>query len=130
MPQSFKWGLGFAAAVLIVGIAGWFGWSQWTEHQEREHIQHLTATVKESMQHKFNSDVDFMEYSLNVKDVSLVHKSGNEYAGFATVSSYKISEDHDISIEVIDDDNGGMWKAEPGAMMFLAREKLKHVFNP
>lgn len=115
--------VGGAVALIVVVAAVWFGWSQWSAHQERVKTERLVEFVKASMQEKFNTDTDLKGYSLNVKDVTLVHKSGNEYAGFATVSSYKLPSDHKVAIEVIDDNSGGMWRAEPGALMFLLQAK-------
>ncbi len=57
------------------------------------------GAVKDLMQRKLDTDPDLSEYDLEVIDVSLVNKAGNEHKGIATV---RMSDgvDHDVPVEV------------------------------
>ncbi|MGV0848583.1 hypothetical protein [Mycolicibacterium phlei] len=67
------------------------------------------------MQKDFDSDPDLS--GLKVTKVTLVHKSGNEYKGIATVRTSD-GESHDVPVDVTADDNNLLWETPPGALAF------------
>ena len=81
----------------------------------------VAAKVKESMQRKFDTDPDFAKHRLKVIDVALVHKTGNEYKGFATVLTAS-GDNHEVSVNVTDDGENTIWESPPGAFLFVLQD--------
>lgn len=59
---------------------------------------------------------------LTVVEVLLVHKSGNEYKGIATVKASDDTE-HDVPVDVTADDENVLWESPPGAFAFAAESR-------
>lgn len=78
-------------------------------------IDMIADSVQSSMQKHFNSDPDLS--GLKVTKVRLVHKSGNEYKGIATVRTSD-GELHDVPIDVTADEDNTLWETPPGAFAF------------
>jgi len=85
--------------------------------------EQAAATVKVSMQRKFDSDPDLKELDLTVVDVMLVNKAGNEFKGIATVRTPD-GEEHDVPIDVTSDNDNALWEAPPGAFLFAVDPPL------
>lgn len=79
-------------------------------------IEMISDAVKSSMQKQLDSDPDLS--GLKVTKVRLVHKSGNEYKGIATVRTPD-GELHDVPVEVTADDDNTLWETPPGAFAFV-----------
>lgn len=76
------------------------------------------ASVKISMQRKFDTDPDFEDLQhLTVIDVVLIHKAGNEFKGIATVETPD-GVAHDVPIDVTADGGDVIWESGPGAFLF------------
>lgn len=75
----------------------------------------VAAEVKRAMQRNLDDDPDLK--GLNVIEVLLVHKSGNEYKGIATVKT-KDDTEHDVPVDVTADDENVLWETPPGAFSF------------
>ncbi len=84
--------------------------------QSAEVVSHA---VQSSMQKDLDSDPDLP--SLKVTKVTLVHKSGNEYKGIATVRTSD-GELHDVQVDVTADDANLLWETTPGAFAFAYDE--------
>jgi len=84
-------------------------------------VDDVVAKVTESMQHKFDTDPDLAKHSLKVVDLVLVHKSGNEYKGIATVQTSN-GDNHEVSVNVTDDGENTMWESPPGAFLFVLQD--------
>jgi len=70
------------------------------------------------MQRNLDSDPDFKGLGLKVVDVTLVHKSGNEYKGIATVRTLD-GVSHDVPVDVTADGANTMWETPKGAFSFV-----------
>ena len=81
----------------------------------------VAATVRESMQRDIDNDSELGKLGLKVVDVNLVHKSGNEYKGIATVRT-RDGVTHDVSVDVTADGAGVLWETPPGAFAFAKDE--------
>ncbi|WP_131588683.1 hypothetical protein [Mycolicibacterium phlei] len=77
--------------------------------------EYVAKGVQASMQEEFDSDPDLS--GLKVTKVGLVHKSGNEYKGIATVRTPD-GESHDVPVDVTADDDNLLWETPPGALAF------------
>ncbi|MEH3135923.1 MAG: DUF2510 domain-containing protein [Mycolicibacterium neoaurum] len=75
----------------------------------------IADEVSEAMQRKLDSDPDLED--LTVIEVLLVHKSGNEYKGIATVKTTDGTQ-HDVPVDVTADDENVLWETPPGAFSF------------
>lgn len=73
--------------------------------------------VRVSMQREFDTDPDLAELELDVLDVQLVNKSGNEYKGIATIRAGNGVKE-DVSVEVTADGDNLLWQIPPGALIF------------
>jgi hypothetical protein len=81
-------------------------------------LEMISSSVRTSMQRNLDSDPDFKGLGLKVVDVTLVHKSGNEYKGIATVrGSDGVS--HDVPVDVTADDANTLWETPKGAFSFV-----------
>jgi hypothetical protein len=79
----------------------------------------VAEEVQSAMQENLDDDPDLP--SLKVTKVRLVHKSGNEYKGIATVRTSD-GELHDVPVDVTADDDNLLWETEPGAFAFAHDE--------
>ena len=77
--------------------------------------------VKDSMQRQLDSDSRFSKYHLRVESVDVLHKSGNQYGGMATVRTAKGTE-HQVPIDVTADGDRVLWNTGPGAFAFAIFE--------
>ncbi len=80
----------------------------------------VAGEVKIAMQRTLDKDPDLK--GLNVVEVLLVHKSGNEYKGIATVKASDDTE-HDVPVDVTADDENVLWETPPGAFAFAAESR-------
>lgn len=85
----------------------------------------VAEAVQSSMQEDLDDDPDLP--SLKVTKVRLVHKSGNEYKGIATVRTSD-GESHDVPVDVTADDDNLLWETPPGA--FASRTTSPHHPHP
>lgn len=77
----------------------------------------VATFVKKDMQGHFDTDPKMAKYAMTVGRVDLIHTSGVEYKGIATVRAK--GTDHNVAITVTYDGDKGMWQAERGAFLFL-----------
>lgn len=84
------------------------------------------ATVRESMQRDLDNNPELGTLGLRVVDVNLVHKSGNEYKGIATVRT-RDGVTHDVSVDVTADGAGVLWETPPGAFAFAQEQPPPRV---
>jgi hypothetical protein len=75
----------------------------------------VAREVERAMQRNLDDDPDLKD--LTVIEVLLVHKSGNEYKGIATVKASDDTE-HDVPVDVTADDENVLWETPPGAFAF------------
>ncbi|MGU3497729.1 DUF2510 domain-containing protein [Mycobacterium sp. C31M] len=75
----------------------------------------VAGEVERAMQRSLDDDPDLK--GLTVVEVLLVHKSGNEYKGIATVKTSDDTE-HDVPVDVTADDENVLWETPPGAFAF------------
>lgn len=80
----------------------------------------IAREVKTAMQRTLDNDEDLE--GLTVVEVLLVHKSGNEYKGIATVKASDDTE-HDVPVDVTADDENVLWESPPGAFAFVAESR-------
>ncbi|WP_293001559.1 hypothetical protein [Mycobacterium sp.] len=106
--------------VVAVGVAGWHFYEQ---RQDSSREADISTEVKESMQQTFRSDPNFSKYQLTVSKVDVMHKSGNDYEGLATVHSPK-PVDHQVAIHVTAEGDKMMWQSDPGAFVWAAMEQF------
>jgi hypothetical protein len=77
----------------------------------------IAEKVKLSLQQKFDKDNDYKYYDLKVKNVIVLKKNDNIYQGLAEIN-YK-NTIHEISLEIISDNDNLIWKIDLGSMFFL-----------
>ena len=80
----------------------------------------IAQNVKISFQETLDEDPDFSEYDLKVKNVDVMHESGNSYRGFAYVI-YK-NKKHNVRLDILADGEDVMWEAPEGSFLFLEEE--------
>ena len=86
--------------------------------QSTPSVEAIASSVRSSMQHDLDTDPDFKGLGVRIVDVKLVHKSGNEYKGIATVrTSDGVS--HDVPVDVTADDANTLWETPKGAFSFV-----------
>lgn len=90
-------------------------------------IETISKAVQSSMQKDLDSDPDLS--GLKVTKVRLVHKSGNEYKGIATVRTPD-GESHDVPVEVTADEDNTLWETPPGAFAFAHNNPPPPVVKP
>jgi VCBS repeat-containing protein len=122
--ETFSIPKSWVKRVLIAGgivIAIAIGWHLWSDHEDSESKTNISAMVKDSMQHQLDSDSRFSKYQLRVESVDVLHKSGNQYEGMATVRTAKGTE-HQVPIDVTADGDKVLWNTGPGAFAFAIFE--------
>lgn len=80
----------------------------------------VAGEVERAMQRNLDNDPDLK--GLTVVEVLLVHKSGNEYKGIATVKAADDTE-HDVPVDVTADDENVLWETPPGAFAFAEESR-------
>ncbi len=70
---------------------------------------------------------ELRQAGVSVTKVIVIKESGNKYQGIATVH-YKDIE-RQVSVQVVTDGEGVMWKVEPGAFMFIMQHELQRAFG-
>lgn len=80
----------------------------------------VAREVKTAMQRTLDDDEDLK--GLTVVEVVLIHRSGNEYKGIATVKASDDTE-HDVPVDVTADDENVLWESPPGAFAFAAESR-------
>lgn len=80
----------------------------------------IARAVKTAMQRTMDDDPDLED--LTVVEVLLVHKSGNEYKGIATVKAADDTE-HDVPVDVTADGSNVLWESPPGAFAFAGENR-------
>ena len=78
-----------------------------------------------SFQETMDEDPEFSEYGIIAKEVSLVKKVGNEYAGLVDIE-YK-GKPRKISITATIDGSNVIWETKPGQFVFTAVEELEEL---
>lgn len=78
----------------------------------------LADQTKQSMQKHMDTDPKLVPYHVVVKEVALVHSSGNEYTGFATVQPLR-GDSRKVPVTVTSDGDQSIWQCPPGAFAFL-----------
>lgn len=73
--------------------------------------------VKKGMQQKFDTDPDLAELGLTVLSLTLVHKAGNEYKGYADIRAGN-GNVQDVPVEVTADPDNILWQLPPGWTAF------------
>jgi len=116
------------AGVAVALVVGWVGWSQYSDYRDAKKLDALTSEVQESMQHKFDTDPALWHYQIRVDGLGLIKETDTKYSGMATVHTLNTGE-RQVSIEVKADGSSMMWKADPGAFLFLFQEQLQEVFG-
>ncbi|MGW4097158.1 hypothetical protein [Mycobacterium sp. NPDC004974] len=110
-------------ATIVVLALGWFGWQKYTDHQAAEKAKEIAAQVEQSMQNHFNADAGLSKYTVRVLRVDLNPVTDTKYEGVATVNTAQSAVEHLVPIDVTTyGDERFMWKAEPGALLFLMQE--------
>lgn len=117
-------------ATIAVLVCGWFGWQAYSDHQDTKKAEQMASEVQYSMQDYFNTDSNLSKYTVRVLRVDLNKVSDTKYEGVATVNTAQSATEHIVPIDVVTyADKRFMWKAEPGALMFLAQQELQDVFG-
>lgn len=80
----------------------------------------VAGEVEKAMQRMLDNDPDLQ--GLTVIEVLLVHKSGNEYKGIATIKATDDTE-HDVPVDVTADGENVLWESPPGAFAFAAERR-------
>lgn len=101
----------------FVVVAGTWFYMHSLSSDPRTDAERLTQNIKVSMQKKFDEDPALAPVRARVTDVSIVNKSGNEWAGLASIET-GWGESRNIAISVIADGDKGFWETGPGALMF------------
>src|SRR5262249_42447307 len=84
--------------------------------------QQLAETVKTSMQEMFDSDKDYVQYHLQVVNVTVIHENGNKYNGIATLRNGKGTQ-HDVLVDVTATPNGaGLWHMQGGQLLWAMQD--------
>lgn len=109
-------------AVLLVG---WFGWEKYTDSQTRKETAQLAEQVESAMQQYLDTDENLSQYSVRVLSVDLNKVSTTNYEGMAAVNTAQSAKERLVPIEVKMYGERMMWKAEPGAFLFLAQDSLQ-----
>ncbi|MDN4521568.1 hypothetical protein JN086_11275 [Mycolicibacterium austroafricanum] len=123
------------AACIVVAVVLLAGCNQTSGAPTAAPVPTMSATetasalVKQSMQQKFDTDEDLSELHLQVVDVVLVNKAGNEYKGLATVRTQKGTE-RDVPVEATFDGDNIIWESPPGALLFALQEQNNAVLPP
>jgi len=118
--QPTNWAA-IALAILVAGlviVAGTWSYMHSLSSDPRTDAERLTQNITVSMQKKFDENPALIPVRLRVTDVSIVKKSGNEWAGIASIKT-GWGESRDIAISVIADGDTGFWETGPGALMFF-----------
>lgn len=117
-------------ATVAVLACGWFGWQAYSDHQDAKKAEQMASEVEDSMQHYFNTDSNLSKYTVRVLRVDLNKVSDTKYEGVATVNTAQSAVEHIVPIDVTTyPDDRYVWKAEPGALMFLAQQELQDVLG-
>ncbi|MEX3649619.1 hypothetical protein [Mycolicibacterium porcinum] len=110
-------------ATIAVLAFGLFGWQKYTDRQAAEKTKEIAAQVEQSIQNHFNTDTNLSKYSVRVLRVDLNQVTDTKYEGVATVNTAQSAVEHLVPIDVTTyGDERFMWKAEPGALLFLIQE--------
>ena len=89
--------------------------------------EQIGETVKSSMQDKFNSDPQFINWHLTVTSVQVLSKGGNQYEGIAKITHEGTS--HDVPVQITADGNNVMWQVLPGGFAFIAQKEMEKLQN-
>lgn len=77
----------------------------------------IATFVRDGMREQFRTDPDLAPLRLKVTNVDVVHSSGNDYRGIATVLTPKGSS-HDVLVDITADGETVLWSAPPGSFAF------------
>ncbi|AWN02635.1 hypothetical protein SEA_XAVIA_33 [Mycobacterium phage Xavia] len=103
----------FAGIVAIVAAALWFFFGRGPSTDD------VAEFVQKGMQNHLATDPKYSKYALEVRDVSLVPTTGNEYKGVAEVYWHRDRAVHNVAITVVYDGSQGIWQTERGSFLFL-----------
>ncbi|TPW93636.1 tetratricopeptide repeat protein [Mycolicibacterium fortuitum] len=112
-------------ATIAVLALGWFGWQKYSDSQTRKETAQLAEQVESAMQQYLDTDSNLSQYSVRVLSVDLNKVSETNYEGMAAVNTAQSAKEHLVPIEVRMYGERMMWKAEPGAFLFLAQDSLQ-----
>lgn len=110
-----------ALAILVTGLviaAGTWFYMHSLSSDARTDAERLAQNVTGAMQKKFDEDPALVPVKARVTDVTIVRKSGNEWAGLASIVT-GWGETREIAISVIAEGDEGFWETGPGALMFF-----------
>jgi len=88
-------------------------------------IEEIQNQTKTSMQNEFDTNKDFSQYKLQVKDVTLTHDDGNKYNGIALVN-YK-GQEYRLEVNVVADGKSAMFKTGP--LPFLLQDVIQNAIQ-
>lgn len=85
----------------------------------------ISETVKTSMNNTFSSDPQFVQYNLQVSEVTVLKQGGNKYQGIAKVAHEGAT--HDVPVDITVDGKNVIWKTDQGAFLFIAQKQLQNL---
>lgn len=130
-PDFWHSRYGVTAAILagvVVSTAGWWLLSSpdspVNAADSASNSEELADSVKQSMQHMFDTDPEWLQYGLHVEEVTLIKASGNTYDGIATIRT-RTGKQRDVSVDVTADSSNMMWQvASESDMLPLLTEHV------
>ncbi|VWC78562.1 hypothetical protein BLA17378_03750 [Burkholderia aenigmatica] len=108
--------------MLVLAIAGVIYWYA-SIHLSKDEI---ASSVKSGLQQKLDSG-DLAEFHMSVKEVTVLHETGNKYRAMATVEFE--GKPRQIAVSVVADGNQLAWETEQGAFLFAAQEKAQQAIR-
>lgn len=124
-PNQLRTVIVAVVATVAVLVVGWFGWQKYSDSQTRKETAQLADQVASAMQQYLDTDSNLSQYSVRVLTVDLNKVSDTNYEGMATVNTAQSAKEHLVPIDVKIYGERMMWKAEPGAFLFLAQDSLQ-----
>lgn len=81
--------------------------------------QKISNIVSASLQKSLNSDPQYMELNLKLKEFKIVEQNNNSYQGIATIEYAKAL--HEVHLDIIVDGSKVTWDLKPGSLSFIPR---------
>ncbi|HIE4193350.1 MULTISPECIES: hypothetical protein [Burkholderia] len=121
-PQKMKRPGWKVVGIVALAVIGGLFWYQSTHLSKAE----IASTVKSGLQQKLSSG-DLSEFHMSVKDVTVLHETGNKYRAMATVDLE--GKPHQVAVSIVADGNQLAWETEQGAFLFAAQEKAQQAIR-